>query len=268
VYGDEYPITKEECVNHMTKRLTGALRKARQEHKLGGKGWGKLNDVTITKHGNYYRKAIKGHPNDREGMKTAIFAILYHSLSTDEVPRHGKCPPGNDSFCFYQRALSKNEVPGKHKDNLGSAILEKDSKHIIPIYQRLASNALLDRTLQGKTQNANENLHSVIWNLVPKTTFVSKGKVDIGIAKAVARHNLGIKSAIETEMTAFSGIAGTITTRISNKQERMAKKQTTRRSMAVEQQKRKKMRLVNLAVEARKREEEGDTYAAGVFDID
>ncbi|GFT52477.1 uncharacterized protein TNCV_14601 [Trichonephila clavipes] len=47
-------------------------------------------------------------------MKTAIYATLFHSISTDQKPQHFKCPTGKDSWRFFQAALARGEVPGPH----------------------------------------------------------------------------------------------------------------------------------------------------------
>ncbi|GFT21823.1 hypothetical protein TNCV_3179341 [Trichonephila clavipes] len=39
---------------------------------------------------------------------------------------------------------------------------------IMPVYQRLASDTILERCVAGKTQNSNESLHSCIWRKCPK----------------------------------------------------------------------------------------------------
>ena len=45
-----------------------------------------------------------------------------------------------------------------------------------PVYQRLASDDLLQRCISGKTQNANETLHSSIGKSAPKKfLFFKKG---------------------------------------------------------------------------------------------
>ena len=41
------------------------------------------------------------------------------------------------------------------------------AKEMIPIYERLSDPNLLKRMIRGKTQNANESLHNVIWSRVP-----------------------------------------------------------------------------------------------------
>ncbi|GFT62786.1 uncharacterized protein TNCV_4854891 [Trichonephila clavipes] len=84
-------------------------------------------------------------------MKTAIYASLMHCPSTDKKPMHGKCPEGESSWCFYKRAIAKGETPGSHsstKTCLSPQVVEK----IMPVYQRLASDTILERCVAGKTQ--------------------------------------------------------------------------------------------------------------------
>ncbi|GFX67600.1 hypothetical protein TNCV_3933421 [Trichonephila clavipes] len=50
---------------------------------------------------------------------------------------HMKCPPGQDSWCFYRRALAKGEKPAPHKFNIGTPINPDYLTEIVPIYQRL-----------------------------------------------------------------------------------------------------------------------------------
>ena len=61
---------------------------------------------------------------------------------------------------------------------------------IMPCYQRLTDTSLLKRCTK-KTQNANESVHSVIWNKCPKEVFISKFKLELAVVKAVADFNMG-----------------------------------------------------------------------------
>lgn len=103
VYGDDVEITKEECINHVAKRLGTALRSlvkecSKQKITLGGKSHGSLKETTIKKLTKYYRNAIIANLNkDIISMKTSILATLHHCVSTDEEPKHSKCPAGKDS---------------------------------------------------------------------------------------------------------------------------------------------------------------------------
>ncbi|GFW45679.1 uncharacterized protein TNCV_3246161 [Trichonephila clavipes] len=102
---------------------------------IGGRKEGNLKENTIVKLTNFYRKAIKDNARCKK-MKSAILASLFHCSSTDKTPKHSKCPTGSTSWCFYQRALAKNENPMSHslmKTKLSEQVLEK----ILPVYQRL-----------------------------------------------------------------------------------------------------------------------------------
>ena len=99
VYGEDCTITKEECINHVSKRLVTALRKVAAEGRqegvvTGGRGYGKLTAATITKLTKYYGNAIRSHPGNLDAMRNAVFATFLHALSTDEDPHHDRCPSG------------------------------------------------------------------------------------------------------------------------------------------------------------------------------
>ncbi|KAJ4432026.1 hypothetical protein ANN_20640 [Periplaneta americana] len=149
-HGASVAIQKEECINHIGKRLGTALRKAVSEWrtrgcKLGGRGRGTLKAMTIAKLQKYYQKAILDNRGNLLAMKSAIYATLFHSISTDEKPQHGNCPVGTESWCFYQRAVAQGKQPGPHKDNVGTPLKEAVLAKMMPAYQRLASNTLLER---------------------------------------------------------------------------------------------------------------------------
>lgn len=59
-YGDEFPIRKSECVNHVEKRMGTRLRNVRKK-KLEGKG--KLTENLIKKLTKYYGLAIMRNPS-------------------------------------------------------------------------------------------------------------------------------------------------------------------------------------------------------------
>ncbi|GFX89076.1 uncharacterized protein TNCV_2853751 [Trichonephila clavipes] len=183
IYGSDIKIEKEECLNHIAKRLGTSLRNKVKEWKLkkvtlGGRKQGSLTDKNITKLQNYYRKAIKDNVPDTDKMKTAIYASLMHCSSTDKKPMHGKCPEGESSWCFYKRAIAKGETPGSHssmRTYLSPQVVEK----IMPVYQRLASDTILETSVAGKTQNSNKSLHSCIWRKCPKEV-VLKNTMSLG----------------------------------------------------------------------------------------
>ncbi|GFW44809.1 uncharacterized protein TNCV_4511231 [Trichonephila clavipes] len=165
-----------------------------------GKAHGSLKEATIKKLTTYYQKAILRNKGDVNAMKTAIYATLLHSISTDAKPQHSECPAGENSWCFYQSAIVNGEKPNNHKLNVGTPINEKFLPKILPIYQRLASNELLERCIRCGTQNANERLHSMIWAKCPKEIFVNKRRVKRAVTEAVCEYYKDkVRTIVETQ---------------------------------------------------------------------
>ncbi|KAJ4447262.1 hypothetical protein ANN_09266, partial [Periplaneta americana] len=247
-YGASVAIKKEECINHIGKRLGTALRKAVSEWrtrgcKLGGRGHGTLKAMTIAKLQKYYQKAILDNRGNLLAMKSAIYATLFHSISTDEKPQHGI-------------ALLAQKV---------GASIRGQSHRMMPVYQRLASNTLLERCLKCLTQNANESLHSVIWRHCPKDSFGSKRRVDLVADLAVCKFNAGCTKTVLSLQEAAGLPTGDKTVALGVRRDRgrvvKAKLRATKKFQHYRQEiKSAKRRLL----EAAKRTE-GTTYKAGHF---
>ena len=105
----DYPhqIKKLDCMNHAHKRMGTALRKLAKEQRLGGRGVGRLTENKCDSLQNFYRGAILDNLPNVDKIKSAVWAGLWHSMSTDEEPHHRQCPEGPDSRCFYQKALAR-----------------------------------------------------------------------------------------------------------------------------------------------------------------
>lgn len=270
VYGknSDTIIEKEECLNHVAKRLGTGLRNKVKEYRakgvtLGGRKCGSLKDETIGKLQGFFRKAIKDNAPSIPNMKTAIFATLFHCMSTDDNPQHHKCPTGKESWCFYQRAIAKNEKPKEHctmKTRLTEDIVSK----ILPVYQRLASDKLLERCTQGKTQNLNECLHSCIWNKCSKETFVSKKRLDVAVTTAVSEFNIGYAASLQL-CSPNVLLGGNMSLTIAEKKDqRRAAQKKNRQSIEYKQtrlNKKYKKTKQNTKIE----KQEGPTYTAGGF---
>ena len=172
VYGNEISISKEDCKNRVSKRMGTALKNLKDQctargEQIGGKG--KLTNDLITKIQNYYGRAIKDNYGDMKVMKQRIFAILFHLTSSDSTPRHMHCPPGEKSWCFWKRAEIKKETPGPHKDH--ETVPNEIGKKMVPVFQRLTEDQLLQRCRRNRTHNPNESLHNSIWQYCPKIRY-------------------------------------------------------------------------------------------------
>ena len=126
-------------------------------------------------------------------MKRAIFATLKHCTSTDSHPQHSGCPDGENSWCFYKKAIANDQTIPSHKDKMTTYLAESVVHQIMPTYQRLSSTELLEKC-QVDTQNSYESLHSVIWNELPKTKFfcLRQRQMRYGIYHAVMKFNHGL----------------------------------------------------------------------------
>lgn len=265
VYGRGVKITKEECINHVAKRLGTGLRNKVKEWRskgitIGGRKEGSLKEDTIVKLTNFYRKAIKDNVPDLEKMKTAIYATLFHCSSTDESPKHSKCPTGVASWCFYQRALACKEKPKSHKlmkTKLSQDVLCK----ILPIYQRLASNELLARCISGKTQNANESVHGKIWNNCSKEVFISKKRLEMSVISSISEFNFGCLNTLGFEQEEANSLSLSIAERRDKRRVNQSKKRCTTEW--------KKCRNSKKICKSQKNNQtakkEGETYHAGGF---
>ncbi|KAH9380598.1 hypothetical protein HPB48_018795 [Haemaphysalis longicornis] len=157
--------------------------------RLGGKG--RLTGDLVTKLSSYYGWALKSHGGDVRAMHKAVMATYHHITSNDTVSNHSLCPPGPDSCCRQNTAKAKGEPTPKHRYNLPPHVCEA----LLPVYERLSDKKLLQRCLQGKTQNSNESLHSMIWALAPKEKHASLFTVQAAVAEAVLKFNAGNERA-------------------------------------------------------------------------
>ena len=193
---------RHECVNHVGKRMAKQLRnrvkecsKQKPKVTLGGKGYGKLRPDVITKLQKYFTNAIRNNSTVPD-MQNAILATLDHCSSTDDEPRHGRCPQGEDSWCFFQRAIS-NGVPTEHfhhADEISTPLCQLVVDKIQGIYTTMSDEKLLRKCLLQTTQNANEAIHSVIWARCPKHLFATKKRVEIATAVGIGEFNFGSQS--------------------------------------------------------------------------
>jgi len=138
-YGDDFNVTKSECVSHVEKRMGNRLRNLKKTAKLGEKG--KLTDVLIKKLTKYYGLAIRRNSHSKDDMKKAIMATYYHLTLTDQEPQHQYCPPGADSWCTYRVAEAQNATQTyNHSPPLHPDV----KKQILPIYEDLSRDDLRD----------------------------------------------------------------------------------------------------------------------------
>ena len=195
-YG-ETEVEKLSCVGHVQKWMGASLRrlkkqsgkrKLRDGKTIGGRG--RLTDKLIDNFQNYYGSAIRSNLGDLKAMQNAVMVILFHSSSTDKKPQHQYCPVGPNSWCGWQRDRANHTTDYKHKR---SALPVAVKREVLPTFKRLSSTSVLEKCLDGATQNASESLNALVWNRAPKTVACSREAVEIAVSMAVMQYNQGMQ---------------------------------------------------------------------------
>ena len=146
---------------------------------MGGKV--RLTDTMIDKLQNYYCIAIRSNTGDLTTMKKAIYTPAYFIVLLLEGP---------DSWCGFMKDKATSTNNFKHENGLPEEVI----KEVKPIYQTLSDDSLLQKCLDGKTQNQNESLNGMMWERVPKGVFVGSEVEQLGVDDAVSHFHIGFDS--------------------------------------------------------------------------
>jgi hypothetical protein len=144
---DPYPdkVTKEECINHISNRMYKGLERIVKDSDVQAKttaslskmsGRGKMTKERMKRWSSYYRKAIVENAPNIENARNAIWAIMFHSLSTPEDPRHRFCNP---EWCWFRKAEADGRDPRDlYEESAHDPPLPKDiCERLIPLFERL-----------------------------------------------------------------------------------------------------------------------------------
>ena len=85
-------------------------------------GTGRLTKSKIYQLQVYYGRAIRNNTHDIQSMQDAVMAIWFHTHSTDDNLDHDLCPPGENSWCGFQRDLEKGTSDYEHAHPLPGAV--------------------------------------------------------------------------------------------------------------------------------------------------
>lgn len=167
----------------------------------GVQGKGRLTQERIDSFQVFYGKALRNNKGDSAAMGRATMAILKHYSDIPTDQQHEDCPEGTSSWCKFQADKARNDgiptfIPVKNP--ISQALYDV----LLPTFIALSDKRLLVACEQGKDQNANESLHHVIWNLVPKEQHHSPQEVSLGINLAVMLFNIGQESTMRRVLTA------------------------------------------------------------------
>ena len=194
-YGAAFFVRKEECVNHVTKRMGTNLRKLIKDLKgkklkdgKGISGKGRLTLARVDAMQNFYGRTIRDNKGNASKMSKETWAILSHYASTPDNLNHENCPQGEKSWCSYQRDIATgSQTYRPSKFPFTPAIIDA----VTPIFNRLADNRFLEGCKNVSNQNANECFNSLLWTICPKEQYISPMETSLSINLAVCLYNSG-----------------------------------------------------------------------------
>ncbi|KAM7284353.1 hypothetical protein ISCGN_001447, partial [Ixodes scapularis] len=257
-------MRKEDCVNHVAKRMYAGMEALKKTKKgLGGRG--KLTNLVMKKLTSYYASALKTSAPDVPAMHKAVFASLLHSYSTDEEPRHQACPHGEHSWCHFnrQKALEAAGEPTKPQPHR-PAFSRDIAKELVPLYNRLSRQDLLERCARMGTQNNNESFNALVWRRCPKTDFASRRTVETAVALAVLEFNLGPKG-FERALHEMGIEPGSHQVQHADKALQVKVSKAKQKALNSSKVAHKQRKLAAIAKAQRDQAAEGETYSAGAF---
>ena len=95
-------------------------------------------------------------------MKKSIAALIHHCSENDEdEDRHQYLLSTNESWCQYQ--LDKIQKTSKYKKLINIPKGVSELIKLIFSWKDLGADNILNRCLDGETQNANESLNNAMW---------------------------------------------------------------------------------------------------------
>ena len=258
-YDGQESIRKEECLGHVQKRLKKNLKKKSNTYS-------KMSPTKVERVGQLFALVVV---QNRGRSPTEIQSSLWNLLE-HLIENHGNCPFSNDSWCYYQKRLAEQgedhslSPPPSRQPYLTPSEYGRAKE----VFENFASLAMCGALTMGKTQNANESLHSIIWHNSPKAKYVGQKSIDISTAMAVTTFNDG-DIALAAVLSALS-ITPSHNTLLHLTRRDRARNQNRQRAI-LETQKRRRRQLsvrTTTAESSRKRREKksmASTYKSGMF---
>ena len=115
-------------------------------------------------------------------------ASIYHICGY-----HNNCLKSAGAWCQYQNDKQDNTNYYKSKADLPIDV----RRPILPIYQPLCKSEMLVKCLHGKIQDGSESFNKMIWNRVPKATYVRLDALSAGVYDTIAHFKNGEKAALD-----------------------------------------------------------------------
>ena len=187
-YDGQVPIRKEECIGHVQKRLKKRLMKK-------AAGLTSLSQSKADRIAHLYALVVVQHRGKSAAeIHDGLQVLLSH---TKEV--HDGCPPGETSWCYFQKRLAEHFTEGGPAPTTREPYLSPgEFARAVDVFKVFGSLSLCATITLGKTQNSNESLHNMLWHNSPKSKHVGQKSLSASTALAVLSFNDGSLSYPES----------------------------------------------------------------------
>ncbi|ROT70109.1 hypothetical protein C7M84_011637 [Penaeus vannamei] len=125
--------------------------------------------------------------------QSRILAAFHHHSAHVFSPHRRDCPPGEGSWCKYQKALARGEDPSRAIQEPGIfSAFPLDARKEEKIYSDLSDAFLLEKCQKDHTQNI-KSLHSKLWSKVAKHKYHGHERIVFLARVTTFDHNFGIE---------------------------------------------------------------------------
>ena len=254
-YQGTVSIRKEECIGHVQKRLKKRLMKK-------GKGFTSLSQGKAERISHLYALVIVQHRGKYASeIHDGLQVLMAHTKE-----EHDQGPPGQTSWCYFQKRLAKYDIDG------GAAPPTTREPHLSPaeyaraldVFTVYGSLSFCSTITMGKTQNANESLHNMLWHNSPKSKHVGQKSLSAYTALAVLSFNDG-SMACSRVMHQLGLIPSHHTLQFLSRRDSARNQMRSRRVKETQKRRRRQMATHTQAAESSRRRRDKRVYASAKY---
>ena len=175
-------VRKEECPEHVQKRIKNRLHKKTKSFKG-------VPEAKADRIAHLYALVIAQHKGESaHNIHEALHVLLRH---TEE--KHDTCPVGVTSWCYFPKLSAQHvkdsDIP--YPKTRAPFLSNSEFQRTEEVFELFASLAFCKTITLGKKQKSNESLHNMIWHNAPKMPRVGHKSLIVSTALSVLSFNDG-----------------------------------------------------------------------------
>ena len=251
----QVPIRKEECIGHVQKRVKKHLMK-----KISSST--NLPQSKAVRIAHLYALVVVQHQGkSASDIHQGLQVLLSH---TKEV--HDDCPPGDSSWCYFQKRITQYEIEGglTPPTTRQTYLSPAEFARTVEVFKVFGSLSFCSTITLGKTQNSNESLHNMLWHNSPKSKHVGQKSLVASTALGELSFNDGSLSYSRVMEELGLTISHHTLVYIS-KRDHIRNLQRARRVKETEKRRRRKMTSQAQVPESSRRRSDTKVYSSSQF---